>query len=396
MGIRLDSHTNGPFVYKYHRSSRKFKLKSHYMRQRLIFLGGKNLLDGNHIPAAAPTARPRATGCSMTTRRTVIRLMTLGALAPVLARLSHGQPAPRVGRCSIRAENLRVEWRSAPLGIDTRKPRFSWTLRASDDNLRGLEQRASRVIVATSEAAIRAGRGDVWDSGERKSPEMRAVPHQDLSLTPQAQFHCAVMVWDQHGRTCGWSAPAPFTTGLFEPGQWRARWIAAEPDRPVPTAPPPAINTSPSVEPRRLPLLRREFHIAKPIRRAIVCLSGLGQYELRLNGQRAGRGVLNPGWTNYRRTVLYNTFDVTSLVRRGANAMGVMLGNGLYNVEKYPQRYTKYVGTFGQPKLILQLKLSFGDGGEQLIVSDAAWHTRPGPIVVSSAYGGEDFDARLE
>src|SRR5258708_5566004 len=113
--------------------------------------------------------------------------MALGAsLGPVLARRSRAEPVPGVGPSSIRAENLRVEWQVGPLGIDTRKPRFTWTLRASDDNLRSLEQRAWRVIVASSEAALRAGRGDVWDSGERKSPEMAAVPEQDLPLTPQA------------------------------------------------------------------------------------------------------------------------------------------------------------------------------------------------------------------
>ena len=187
------------------------------------------------------------------------------------------------------------------------------------------------------------------------------------------------MVWDQHGRTCGWSAPALFTTGLFEQRQWRARWIAAEPDRPLLAGPPPANNTSPPVEPRPLPLLRRDFHVTKPVRCAIVCVSGLGQYELRLNGRHAGRGVLNPGWTNYRRTVLYNTFDVTSNVKRGANTIGVMLGNGLYNVERYPRRYAKFTGTFGQPKLILQLKLAFSDGSEQLI-SLAPPYTMPSVV----------------
>lgn len=333
----------------------------------------------------------------MTTRRALIRLLALGAsVGPVLARRALAGDRPPRGQGALCAEDLRVEWRQAPLGIDTRRPRISWTLRPSEANRRGLEQSSWRVIVASSEAALRSGRGDVWDSGKRSGSAMTAAPDEDLPLAPQTDFYCAAMAWDQDGRAGDWSEPVRFVTGMFEPRQWSARWIAAESEGPLPAGPPPAVDIRPPVEPRPLPLLRRDFQIAKPVRRAIVCVSGLGQYELRLNGQRVGRSVLDPGWTNYRKTVLYNTFDVTASVQRGTNAIGVMLGNGLYNVEKYPGRYTKFSGTFGRPKLILQLKLTLSDGTEQLIVSDAAWRTRPGPIRLSSAYGGEDFDARLE
>jgi hypothetical protein len=217
-----------------------------------------------------------------------------------------------------------------------------------------------------------------------------------LSLAAQAPLYWSVAVWDQHGEPSGWSEPHPFLTGIPDAQGWRAAWIAAAPDRPVPPGPAPAIDTGPPVTPQALPLFRRDFEVRKPLQRAIVCLSGLGQYELRLNGSRVGTGVLEPGWTDYRKTVLYNTFDVTALLRQGANTLGILLGNGMYNVEKYAGRYTKRVGSVGQPKLILQLKLSFTDGSEQLVVSDSSWQTRPGPVVLSHTYGGEDFDARLE
>ena len=150
------------------------------------------------------------------------------------------------------------------------------------------------------------------------------------------------------------------------------------------------------MQPRPLPLLRREFRIDKPLQRAVLSLCGLGQHELRINGRRASASVLDPGWTDYRKTALYDTLEVSHLLRPGTNALAVMLGNGFYNVEKYPGRYTKLVGSFGRPQLILQLRLSFADGTEELIVSDGQWRTRSGPIVLSSVYGGEDFDARLE
>ena len=343
----------------------------------------------------------------MTSRRAVLRWMSLGAalgrsLVPVLKQVSWSKGLPGRaqargrGDCALRPDNLRVEWRPAPRGIDSARPRFSWTLAAVDNTARHLYQHGCRVVVASSVAAARSGHGDVWDSGQRPGARLSIAPDHDLTLPPQARLYWTVSVSDQQGHRSPWSEPEQFVTGISASRGWRATWIAAEPDRPPAPGPFPAINTQPPVEPRALPLFRRDFQIGKALDQAIVCVSGLGQYELRLNGSRCGRGVLNPGWTDYRKTVLYDTLDVTGLLRRGANTIGVLLGNGMYNVAKYAGRYTKRVGSYGQPKLILQLRLRFTDGSEQLLVSDSSWRTTPGPIVLSQTYGGEDFDARLE
>ncbi|HEX6774126.1 MAG TPA: family 78 glycoside hydrolase catalytic domain, partial [Acidobacteriaceae bacterium] len=106
--------------------------------------------------------------------------------------------------------------------------------------------------------------------------------------------------------------------------------------------------------------------------------------------------VLTPGWTDYRKRVFYDTYDITRLLHPGSNAIGVLLGNGMYNVEKTPGRYTKFTGSFGLPKLIAEIDLRYSDGSEQRVVTDAQWETAPGPIVFSSTYGGEDYDARRE
>lgn len=336
----------------------------------------------------------------MTTRRALLKWISLGAAATgspgrALARAGRGlEPLAPGG--SIRADALRVEWRAAPLGIDTARPRFSWTLAAAESGARHLRQQAYRVIVASSAAAARAGRGDVWDSGKRQGEELWAAPAHDLELAAQRPYHWSVIVWDQGGRPSGVSEPGSFVTGVMGADGWQARWIAAEADRPPAVLPAPAINRDPPVHPQAMPLFRRDFHLDSSPARAIVCVSGLGQYELRLNGRRCGACALDPGWTDYRKTVLYNTFDVTGMLRPGGNTLAVLLGNGMYNVQKYAGRYTKWVGSFGQPKLILQLRLTFPDGSSQLILSDSSWETRPGPIVLSQTYGGEDFDARLE
>jgi hypothetical protein len=337
----------------------------------------------------------------VTSRRRLLKLLAAGAaVGPELARRganAGNQPLARDGdpAGNVRPEAVRVEWRGAPLGIDTRRPRLTWTL-AADPNVRGIEQSACQVILASSEDAAKAGHGEIWDSGVLETHELRAVPGRDLDLESHTPYWYTVRAWDGHGRTSGFTPPARFVTGLMSPADWRGTWISDGPDWAAPSAPPSASNHSPAVAPRRMPLFRRELRLDKPLACALLSVCGLGQYELRINGRRAGSGVLNPGWSNYRRTILYDTFEVTSLLSQGANVLGVMLGNGFFNVEKYPGRYTKLAGTFGRPKLILQMRLSFADGSEALLVSDRSWRTRPGPITLSSVYGGEDFDARLE
>jgi hypothetical protein len=144
----------------------------------------------------------------------------------------------------------------------------------------------------------------------------------------------------------------------------------------------------------RLPLFRREFLVRSPVRSAVVSLCGLGQYELYLNGQRVGDHEMDPGWTDYRESCLYVTHDVTSRLREGPNAIGVSLGNGMYNV--VGGRYVKFRGSFGPPKLILELWLLLEDGTTERVVTDSSWTMAPGPITFSCIYGGEDHDARLE
>jgi alpha-L-rhamnosidase len=146
---------------------------------------------------------------------------------------------------------------------------------------------------------------------------------------------------------------------------------------------------------RPLPIFRREFDAGeKPIEKAHLFVCGLGHFELFLNGEKVGNHVLDPGWTNYRKTCLYVPFDVSSMLRPGKNVVGLMLGNGMYNVAG--GRYTKFTGSFGAPKLIAQMHIQYEDGTHEILASDKTWKTSPGPITFSCIYGGEDYDARLE
>lgn len=170
-------------------------------------------------------------------------------------------------------------------------------------------------------------------------------------------------------------------------GLAKSTWIAANPDS--------AESVSLS-ENGPLPLFRKSFVLpGKPVS-AVLEISGLGQYEARINGRKISSAVLTPGWTLYTRHVLFDAYDVTRLLRPGGNAIGVMVGNGMYRVLPSPGRYTKFERSFGQPKLIAALTIRFADHPDMVIPSGADWSTAPGPITFSSTYGGEDFDARLE
>lgn len=146
--------------------------------------------------------------------------------------------------------------------------------------------------------------------------------------------------------------------------------------------------------PACLPLLRTSFRVDKAVRRAELAICGLGFYEARLNGQPLDDTVLEPGWTNYRKSCLYRVVDLSDRIAQGENVLGVLLGNGMYNVTG--GRYTKFTGSFGPPKLIAQLDIEYADGTAACIFTDENWKTADGPIVFSCIYGGEDYDARKE
>ncbi len=143
-----------------------------------------------------------------------------------------------------------------------------------------------------------------------------------------------------------------------------------------------------------LPIFRRQFTVNPGLQRALIYICGLGQYELSANGNKVGNALLAPGWSLYTQTCLYDTLDLTSYLTNGNNAVGVMLGNGMYNVPA-TANYTKFTGSFGPPKVIAQLYLYYTNGTSQVIATDGQWLTTPGPITYSQVYGGEANDARL-
>ena len=281
---------------------------------------------------------------------------------------------------SIRPVRLRCEYQDSPVGVDAAQPRLDWMVQPVDPAARDLRQTAYRILVATREELLRDDQGDMWDSGRVAADTSLGIRYDGQPLRAHARYYWQVRLWDQDGVPCEFSAPANFTTGLHDPDAWMARWITAEEQQQQPST--------------AMPIFRRQFQLTQPVRQAVVFICGLGHYELRLNGQRVGNREMDPGWTNYRQTCFYSGYDVTEDLRAGDNTIGVMLGNGMYNVTG--GRYVKFTGTFGPPKLICQLHVTLSDGTTTTIASDQSWRCTQGPITFSCIYGGEDYDARRE
>ena len=276
--------------------------------------------------------------------------------------------------------DLTVEYAADPLGIDERAPRLSWVV-TSDE--RGVVQSAYRVLVASHPDTLAAGRGDVWDSGRVASDETVNVVYDGAPLASGARYWWAVRVWDGAGRPSGWSAPGTWSMGLLDAADWHAEWVGA---------PDGALDSTRAYAAR---LLRDEFEVGRGVTRATATVTGLGYYELSLNGRRVGDHVLDPGVTDFDRRVLYETYDVTEHLRPGANAVGAVLGTGFYYAATPDLFGFEHAPWRAPPKLLLQIEVEYADGTAQTVVTDGSWRWATGEITYNSIRGGETVDARL-
>ena len=315
--------------------------------------------------------------------------------------------------------SLRCEYLADPLGIDAMRPRLSWVVSSS---LRGDRQTAYRVLVASSPELLARGEGDLWDSGKTASGRSIQVEYGGKPLAGLAKCYWKVRVWDADDRPSRWSEPARWSMGPLCEEDWGgAEWIAARDEetwrnewaehkrRDVENREPNTWpwfvgtgrtiwdlyeNASPRYDPS--PLMRKEFSVGRKVVSADLYVCGLGYYEAYLNGRRVGDHVLDPAWTNFHKRAFYVTYDVTGMIRRGGNAIGIMLGRGQYSpicTDIWGLYRSKWVG---QPKAIALLAIRYSDGTTERIVTDESWRTAGGPVVYDDTRHGELYDARLE
>ena len=280
----------------------------------------------------------------------------------------------------VSVTTLRVDTLTDPIGLGNATPILSWRLSSG-------RQTAYQVQVASSTARLH--QADLWDSGKVPSGDCCNVVYAGAALRSRDAVVWRVRVWDGADAASGWSAPARWEMGLLANGDWTARWIESPDDR----------DAAGGV-PGPLPIFAKTFHLlSRQVAKARLYVTGLGQYAARLNGAPVGEAVLEPGQTSYHAEVDYRTHDVTALLKRGANLLGIETGSGAYRRAAIPGRYLFTAGivrapVYGTPKVIAQLEVHYVDGSRQTIPTDTSWRTRLGGTTCSSWWGGEDYDAR--
>jgi len=306
----------------------------------------------------------------------------------------------------IKPAQLTCEYLKNPSVVDVQQPRLSW-INSADKEERGQEQTAWEIHVASSKEMLE--KPDLWDSKKVESNQSIRVKYNGKKLQSRQDCWWQVRVWDKDNVVSEWSKPAYWHMGFMEQTDWKATWIGA-PWQGEKTLPKP--NNPNELLPEKLPppapMLRKEFVVKKEISKAVAYVTGLGYFELYLNGKKVGNDVLVPNQTNYGKRsnlmeqniplpddfceykVMYLAYDVKKNLKRGNNAIGSILGNGFYNPAKY------WAEGYGTPRFIMQLHINYVDGSEEIVVTDKSWKAFRSPILMDMVYYGEHYDATKE
>lgn len=282
----------------------------------------------------------------------------------------------------INVTDLRTERLVNPMSIDTPTPRLGWRI---ETNTNDVKQTCYHLIVSSTPEKAQALDGDLWESIV-DTDQSQWISYQGKPLRSNTRCYWRVKVSTNKGDS-DWSDVAMWNVGLLYEADWQGRWIGL--DR--------KMSWDEETEHSRLSAryLRKEFELDKQVAKATLYICGLGMYEAFINGKHIGDQVLAPAPTDYRRTVLYNAFDVTQLLDKN-NAIGVILGNGRYYTmqqDKKPYKITR----FGYPTLRMNLIVEFTDGSKKTISSDEKWKLSPdGAIRSNNEYDGETYDANKE
>lgn len=278
---------------------------------------------------------------------------------------------------SVTLTDLKTNYKVNPLGIDASLIRFSWKINSS---VFQTEQKSYEIRVATSENDLLKGNKLFWQSGKIASSQSVNVIYQGPRVKSKTRYFWQVRITDNHKNTAAWSAVQFFETAMQSTSDWQANWIEL------------AQATDGKVGPA--PIFAKQFDVNKNIKSARLYITSHGLYEAFINGKRVGNELFTPGWTSYHKRLQYQTYDVSGLLKSGANLTAVTLGDGWYrgNLEFNNKRnlYGKEVA------LLYQLEVNFVDGTTATINSDGTWKSSlSGPIKKSDIYNGETYDARL-
>ncbi|MBP2655635.1 MAG: alpha-L-rhamnosidase [Firmicutes bacterium] len=294
--------------------------------------------------------------------------------------------------------SLKCEYMTNPIGIDERKPRFSWQIKSPR---RGKRQTAYQLVIAKTSLDLKNNTNLLWDTGKVCSDNSIHCEYSGLALQSRQKYYWKVRIWDEQTAVTAWSDESYWEMGLLEKIDWQAKWL--EPlQTPVKreTITEEEMFTYTATELRSYEefnpslLVRKSFQTKTGIKQARIYATAHGVYALKLNGKRVGNQELAPEITTYHKYLMYQTYDVTELIIPGENIIGITLADGWY---------TGRLGGPGLPcnygdtlALLLQLEIEFSDGSKQLVLSDNSFKSATGPLVYSDIFVGERYDARLE
>ena len=305
-------------------------------------------------------------------------MMVLCCTALTMTAAKKKQPAN-----ILKVDKIRTERLTNPMSVDTKTPRLGWQIVSNQNDVM---QTSARIIVASSREKAENMEGDLWDYTLNTS-QSQWIPYAGKPLRSNTRCYWRVKVNTTKGET-PWSDIAMWNVGLLTESDWQGQWIGL--DRAMPW--------DKEVEHSQLSTryLRTEFEKEdKPVKQATLYISGLGMYEAFINGKKVGDQVLAPAPTDYRKTVLYNAFDVTDMLS-SKNAIAVALGNGRYYTMQQKKKPYK-IANFGYPKLRLNLIIEYTDGTKKTISSTERWKLNAnGAIRSNNEYDGEIYDARME
>ncbi|MDP4284407.1 MAG: family 78 glycoside hydrolase catalytic domain [Bacteroidota bacterium] len=281
--------------------------------------------------------------------------------------------ASTVTVAQVKVENLLIENLANPIGLGVQQPGFTWQL-ISDK--RNVVQAAYEIKVYSSLKHKEIS----WSSGKVLSDQSVHVLYEGKPLQSGQKYSWQIRVWDNSGTPSSWSEPAFFETAFFDVSDWKAKWIQPG-------------YTEDSIL-RSSPLFRKQFTAKKKIKSATAYITAHGLYEAQINGQRVGDAYFTPGWTSYNKRLQYQVYDVTNLLKKGSNAVGVTLGSGWYRGHL---AWDNNKNIYGKDiSLLLQLAITYNDGTTETIVSDKSWKSNTGSIISSSIYNGETIDDRAK
>ena len=317
--------------------------------------------------------------------------------------------------CFVQAKNITIsrltcEMQEGLVVVES-SPRLGWVMESPEN---GTRQSAYEIDIREAFT----GRS-VWNSGKVYSSQSQLVSTKGADIRPDNSFNYSwrVRVWDETDTPSEWSSEAKFRAvpERLSSGQWIGaitrqnahlpegrKFHGGELKKPEVKAAWEAVDTLA----KKSICLRRTFQVGdateggtnrkpgKKIVEATAYVCGLGFYEFSLNGQKVGNSEFAPLWSDYDKTVYYNTYDVTEQLRRGENVVGILLGNGFYNVQG--GRYRKLQISFGPPTLLFELVINYEDGTCTTVHSDNDWKYDFSPVTFNCIYGGEDYDARRE